>query len=130
MKTENKVVNWRRFTRLVEEHPVELRAPAAHRSGMTIWSSAPVDCRDQAAGILAEIGCMSIFPSEGHLASWAGVSPGNDESVGKQKSTRTRSGNKGLESILCQAAGLQQKQKARVYQAMLRFNSETQNTFY
>jgi len=39
-----------------------------------------------AASIIAEIGAdMDIFPSEGHLSSWAGMSPGNNESAGKKK---------------------------------------------
>ena len=39
-----------------------------------------------AEGIIAEIGTdMSAFPNEHHLASWGGVSPGNNESAGKKK---------------------------------------------
>lgn len=42
-----------------------------------------------AAAIIAEIGAdMDIFPSEGHLSSWAGMSPGNNESAGKKKAER------------------------------------------
>jgi len=42
-----------------------------------------------AASILAEIGAdMDIFPSDGHLSAWAGMSPGNNESAGKKKVER------------------------------------------
>jgi len=42
-----------------------------------------------AASIIAEIGAdMGIFPSEGHLSTWAGMSPGNNESAGKKKAGR------------------------------------------
>lgn len=44
--------------------------------------------------IIAEIGAdMSRFPTADHLASWAGLCPGNNESAGKQKKTTTRNGN-------------------------------------
>jgi len=58
-----------------------------------------------AAMILVEIGDdMSAFGSSSHLASWAGVCPGNNESAGKKKSGKARKGNPYLRRVLCEAA--------------------------
>ena len=55
--------------------------------------------------LIAELGAdMSVFPSADHCASWAGMTPGDDESAGKQRSTRCKKGNKFLRRVLTQAA--------------------------
>ena len=61
--------------------------------------------RRTAEVIVAEIGTdMTVFPTAGHLASWAGLCPGNDESAGKRRSGRTRKGSRWLGIALTEAA--------------------------
>jgi transposase len=55
--------------------------------------------------IISEIGVdMERFPSDKHLASWAGVCPGNHESAGKRLSGKTTHGNTYLRAVLCELA--------------------------
>jgi transposase len=55
--------------------------------------------------LVAEVGTdLRRFPTAGHLASWAGMCPGNHESAGKRLSGRTRKGNRYLRAALVEAA--------------------------
>jgi transposase len=55
--------------------------------------------------MVAEIGTdMTVFSSAGHLDSWAGRCPSNDQSAGKRRSGRTRKGSRWLAIVLEEAA--------------------------
>lgn len=94
-------------------HPFELE--------LEILDSIPGIGRRTAEGILAEIGTdMHRFPSSAHLASWAGMSPGNNESAGKRKSGKTTKGNKSLRATLVLAARAAAKSKNTYLSAQYR----------
>jgi len=68
--------------------------------------------RQTAEVILAEIGTdLSRFGDAKHLASWAGMCPGNNESAGKRRSGKTRKGSRWLRQILTEAAHAAAKTK-------------------
>jgi transposase len=76
-----------------------------YRRHIELLASVPGVSEHTAQVILAEIGDdITRFPSAGHLASWAGVCPGNNESAGKHSSGTTRPGDPWLKSVLGQAA--------------------------
>jgi transposase len=61
--------------------------------------------RQGAETIIAEVGVdMSVFPTEGHCCSWAGICSGNNESAGKRRSGKTRKANRWLRQALALAA--------------------------
>jgi transposase len=61
--------------------------------------------RQTIENVIAEIGVdMRQFPDADHAASWAGICPGNEESAGKRKRSKTTKGNVWLRRALCEAA--------------------------
>jgi transposase len=81
----------------------EVLAPFA--DVMSRLDTIPGVSRHTAENVLAEIGLdMNVFPTAGHLSSWAGLCPGQNESAGKHRSGRTRKGNRWLRRTLALAA--------------------------
>jgi transposase len=82
-----------------------VRAVPAWAAAVERLDTIPGINRVIASLIVAEIGVdMQRFPTAGHLAAWAGVAPGNNETGGKQRAAGTRKGNKVLRRALIQAA--------------------------
>jgi transposase len=77
--------------------------------------------RETIENVVAEIGVdMKQFPTEGHLASWTGVCPANEESAGKRQRCHTTKGNVWLRRALCQAAWAASRKKDSYFQAQFR----------
>jgi transposase len=75
-----------------------------HEAAVHLLCGIPGVSTRTAQVILAEIGTdMSRFPTSSHLASWAGMCPGNNESAGKHRTGRTRHGSKWLRIALVEA---------------------------
>ena len=77
----------------------------AEREAVRRLDAVPGFDRRTGQNVIAETGTdMSRFPSPSHLASWAGMCPGNDRSAGKRRGGRTRQANRWLKAALTQAA--------------------------
>jgi transposase len=88
------------------------------RTALQLLTTIPGIDELSACVILAEIGRdMSRFPTAGHLISWAGLCPKNDESAGKRRSTRMRKGAPWLKTTLVQCAWAAARKKASYLQA-------------
>ncbi len=81
------------------------RLRPGERAALDRLDTIPGVGRRTAEVLIAEIGAdVTRFPTAGHLASWAGMCPGNRESAGKRLSGKTRKGSKWLRTALVEAA--------------------------
>ena len=89
------------------------------RKEETLIQTIPGINKTSASAIISEIGTnMSQFPTEAHLASWAGMSPGNNESAGVKKSGKIRKGDRYLKAILTEVAWAASRTKGSAFSAI------------
>lgn len=101
-----------RFDARIEEAMAPFAAAADRLRGI------PGVGQQVAEVIVAELGTdMAQFPTAGHLASWAGLCPGNDESAGKRRSGKTTKGSQWLRTTLVQAAWAASHTKKTIFSA-------------
>jgi transposase len=107
------------LNRAIAEIDKEVEANLApFRELIPILTSIPGIGELAARVLLAEIGTdMSRFPTSGHLISWAGLCPKNDESAGKRRSTRMRKGAPWLKTALIQCAWAAARKKGSYLEA-------------
>lgn len=107
---------------LIAEYTARIEAvslPFAEQAGR-IESIPGVGAR-AAEAIVAEIGTdMARFPTAGHLASWAGLCPGNNESAGKRRTGKTTKGSQWLRTVLVQVAWSASHTKETIFSATYR----------
>ena len=104
-----------RMTERIEE----LMLPFAREA--ELLDSIPGINATTAQGVVAEIGTnMAQFPTANHLASWAGLCPGNDQSAGKRRSGKITKGNRWLRPTLVQAAWAAGRSKDTYLSALYR----------
>ena len=97
-------VEWLETQVQVLEQEIERRVATFEEPMQRVMTIPGID-RKTAWTIVAEIGVdMSLFGDAKHLASWAGLCPGNRESGGKRMSGRTRKANRYVRRAMCQAA--------------------------
>ena len=96
---------------MLDEKIEQLLAP--HQRIVELLCTIPGVALRAAQVLIAECGLdMTRFPTAGHLASWAGICPGHNESAGRRRSGRTRPGPKWLSDTLTEAAKAAARTKA------------------
>lgn len=92
-----------------------------YAAALAAWDSLPGINQRLAEIIVAEVGPdLQPFEDAAHLASWAGMCPGNNESAGKRKSGKTRKGSPWLRRALIEAAHGAARTKEKYFQAQYR----------
>jgi transposase len=106
------------ITHLDQQIEEQMRPFAA---ALATWDSLPGINRRIAEILIAEMGAdLQPFEDAQHLASWAGMCPGNNESAGKRKSGRTRKGSPWLRRALIEAAHGAAHTRHKYFQALYR----------
>ena len=86
-----------------------------------LWMAIPGVGWTAACSMVAELGInMDQFPSAAHVASWAALCPGNNESAGKRLSGKTRKGNVWLRRTMCEVAWAASHTKDTYFAAQFR----------
>jgi len=103
------------FEREIERHAAQFAEQVA------LLDTIPGIDRIAACALIAEIGAnMAQFPSARHLASWAGLCPGNHESASKRLSGRTRHGSPWLRGLIAQVAWIASRAKSTYLASVFR----------
>jgi transposase len=91
------------------------------QQAMQLWMEIPGVGLISASNMVAELGVnMEQFPSAAHLASWAALCPGNNESAGKRFSGKMRKGNVWLRRTMCEVAWAASHSKGTYFSAQFR----------
>jgi transposase len=105
-----------------DDHLIAKLDRCEEKNALALLQTIPGIDRIGAAMLLVEIGTtMALFAGPDHLASWAGLCPGNNKSAGKRKRERQRKGNSYVRRLLCEFAHAASKTRSAFrakYQAL------------